>query len=99
MVARQRLLLLTTLVLLGPNAAEAEPPPEAGKAPSLPRPVHADLHGDPLPDGVVSRLGTERLIASELADFTFSADGKRVAYNDREDLCVWEVSSGKQIST
>jgi WD40 repeat protein len=58
--------------------------------------MRADLYGDPLPRGVVARLGTERLIANEQSYLAFSPDGKRVAHNANEDLCVWEVSSGKQ---
>jgi WD40 repeat protein len=99
MCLRHCLFFTTTLVLLAPGKTIAEPPLGADKASSNPlSPRHADLYGDPLPPGVVARLGTERLIANERTYLAFSPDGKRVAaFNGYEDLRVWEVSSGSEI--
>jgi hypothetical protein len=79
------------LVLLGllPGAAHAEPP-AAGKQP------RTDLLGDPLPEPVVARLGTERLCMPVANDLVFSADGKLLAGASSSELRVWEVSTGKE---
>lgn len=77
-------------------------PAAAGNAVKAPAPVaprHFDALGDPLPPGVVVRLGTERLTMSGMAfHLTFSPDGRRLAGSDRaEQLHVWEVDSGKEL--
>jgi WD40 repeat protein len=65
------------------------------------KPIRADRHGDPLPDGVVARLGTPRLWLPDAVCFAFSPDaGLLAAVNSeggvqRVHLC--EVSTGKEL--
>jgi WD40 repeat protein len=84
--------LLLVLFGLLPGAAHAEPP-AARKQP------RTDLLGDPLPEPVVARLGTERLCMPGFpgAEFlAFSADGKLLAGASWSELRLWEVSTGKE---
>src|SRR5438034_385653 len=57
-----------------------------------------DLYGDPLPDGVVARLGSSRLRHAGLSDFVFLPGGKSVlsAGSDRV-LRFWNLTSGLQV--
>jgi WD40 repeat protein len=69
------------------------PPAARGEAPRL------DRYGDPLPHGVVVRLGTERLtLVNDASDLTFSPDGGRLAaYDGEKQIRIWEVRSGKEL--
>jgi WD40 repeat protein len=59
-------------------------------------PPRTDRYGDPLPPGVVSRLGTERLALFEARCLTFSPDGCLLAaLKGDTDLRVWDVATGK----
>jgi WD40 repeat protein len=61
------------------------------------KPVRLDLYGDPLPDGVVARLGTPRLCFGE-SWLAFSPDARLLAigsYHDGVHLC--EVRTGKEL--
>src|SRR5689334_395502 len=72
-------------------------PAAFGDAPKVCEPMRLDRYGDPLPHGVVARLGTERLTLNN-AIFTFSPDGRRLAAHDNNrQLRVWEVDSGKEV--
>src|SRR5262245_43625467 len=77
---------ILALVLLLPNVLAAQP----GK----PR---ADLHGDPLPEGVLARLGTVRLRPGE-PEFRIavSPDGKTLATAEAQTLRFWDLASGKE---
>jgi WD40 repeat protein len=92
------LLFVVTLPLVAGWAVSSEPAPDAkekgaDKAP----PQHTDASGDPLPPGVV-RLGSTRLFHPEANFLTFSPDDKLLASVDSSGgLCVWEVSSGKEL--
>ncbi len=61
--------------------------------------ARADRHGDPLPPGAVTRLGTSRLRHPyEVTDVAFSPDGKAVAacgWYDRARL--WDVGTGRLV--
>src|SRR5262249_33968162 len=81
----------------GPQADEAaEPqPPAAEKAP----PAHADLHGDPLPEGAVARLGTVRFNhGNGLNSLFFSADGKTVVSHGGGVVRTWDAATGRQLA-
>jgi WD40 repeat protein len=65
--------------------------PPAGKA------ARTDLLGDPLPEGIVARLGTERLLLYGANYFAFSGDGRLLAANSDRDLRLWEVASGREV--
>jgi WD40 repeat protein len=86
-----RTLLLTTacvlifLALLTPNGA-ADPP-------------RSDAHGDPLPDGVLARLGTLRWRADGMIVLTaFLPDGKSLLTVSHDCLAqVWERDGGKEL--
>jgi WD40 repeat protein len=85
------------------QAVIAALPQEAGppaREPGQPPPTKArvDRYGDPLPPGVVARLGTERLtLRDRLCHLAFSADGRRLAAHDSEELRVWEVATSKEL--
>ncbi len=75
------------LVLLASSAA--------GEAPE-----GKDLYGDPLPPGVLLRLGTVRLRQPRQEECRpiFSPDGSRLASGGMEDTVrVWEASTGVQL--
>jgi WD40 repeat protein len=58
----------------------------------------ADVFGDPLPPGAVSRLGTGRLrTVGDIFALAFSPDGKRLLSNRTSALQVWEAASGKAL--
>lgn len=58
-----------------------------------------DLHGDPLPEGAIARLGTVRLYhGSELRCLLYSPDGKTViSGGGTETIRFWDVKSGKEV--
>jgi WD40 repeat protein len=71
-----------------PHVAADESPAAQGR----------DLYGDPLPLGVVARLGTQRLTLPRAVFLTFSPDGRLVAaHNGSQSLCVWKVASGREV--
>jgi WD40 repeat protein len=75
------------------RAAEGEPGPDAGAG----KPVRLDLYGDPLPDGVVARLGTPRLCFGQ-AWLAFSPDACLLAIgNPHGGVHLCEVSTGKEL--
>jgi RNA polymerase sigma factor (sigma-70 family) len=79
-----------------PNKREPAAEPPAGKP--APR---VDLHGDPLPPGAVTRLGTLRLRQADgITAFAFSRDGKLLATGGGQEdewLHVWDVETGKLV--
>jgi RNA polymerase sigma factor (sigma-70 family) len=57
----------------------------------------ADLHGDPLPDGAVARLGTLRFRHhGETAALAFTPDGTSLVANTRSFVMVWNAKTGKE---
>jgi WD40 repeat protein len=85
-------LALLCLAFLFEQVAHSDPPPPKN-------PLRLDRYGDPLPPGVVARLGTERLtLADRGSELTFSPDGRRLAtYDHADQLRIWDVSSGKEL--
>ena len=71
------------LLTAGRSAPPASPP---AKAPAPPR---VDIHGDPLPDGAVLRLGTVGFRVPGVAGVGFRPSGELVALTDQLTLHVW----------
>jgi WD40 repeat protein len=72
------------------------------KAPVAPsEKPRTDLHGDPLPEGALARLGTIRWRhASPVAFVAFTPDGKALVTASQHDtIRLWDVDSGKPIRT
>jgi WD40 repeat protein len=82
---RAPLLLLIASLATAPTAA-AEP--------------RLDLHGDPLPEGAIARLGTLRL-RHPLADhISYTPDGRELITSGDDGMVrVWEAASGKLLHT
>jgi WD40 repeat protein len=75
-------------------AAQAPVDPPA-PAPDRPR---LDRHGDPLPPGVVARLGTVRFrVADEVQALAFAPDGKTLAVASYGGLAVFDTANGKRV--
>lgn len=90
---------LCCLALLTLQALCGEPPTaKTTGAPREDNPKRTDRYGDPLPPGVVARLGTERLTLARAIFLTFSPDGRCVAaHNGSGQLRIWEAASGKEL--
>ncbi len=58
-------------------------------------PARLDRFGDPLPPGVLVRLGTVRFHRCDCA--AYSPDGKLVVTGDRDGTHVWDAATGKKI--
>src|SRR5262245_53208383 len=61
-----------------------------------------DTHGDPLPAGAISRLGSLRWYHSDLLTaVAFSPDGKALATaaGTGSTIRLWEIPSGKPLQT
>src|SRR5262249_19727521 len=54
-----------------------------------------DRFGDPLPPGVLARLGTVRFHRCGCA--AYSPDGKTIATADRDEVNLWEVATSRKI--
>ncbi len=58
-------------------------------------PVHLDRFGDPLPPGVLVRLGTVRFHHCNCA--AYSPDGKIIATADSEEVNLWDVATTRKM--
>ncbi len=78
--------VLAGMVILAPTRA-ADPP-------------RTDVHGDPLPDGVIARLGTVRWRAGSAITLTaFLPDGKSLLTVNQDSIAqVWDRDTGKELS-
>src|SRR5689334_3913066 len=67
--------------------AQIQPPPvpkRAAEAPVDAKAIRVDSYGDPLPEGVRSRVGSSRLRQGDYVDsLAYSPDGKIIASNGR----------------
>ncbi len=76
--------------------AEANPTNAESTKPKQPR---LDLHGDPLPEGALARLGTVRMRHGHpISGAVFSSDGKSILASDLySGVHVWDVAEGKEV--
>jgi len=75
------------------SAAKAADRPEREAA----KPARTDYYGDPLPDGVLARMGTVKL-RHQNAHITFSADGRTLMSAGMDGAVQsWDVTAGKQV--
>src|SRR5690349_11605688 len=97
---RTGMLLLGCLTLLAGSltppllgAAEGQPGPKEM------RPGRTDRHGDPLPEGALSRLGTVRLRhAGKVNQLAFLAGGRVLASLGEDNVYhVWEAATGREL--
>ncbi len=89
------------------HPAQAAGPADAKAAKAAPdakpaAPTLTDRHGDPLPAGAVTRLGTVRLRHKNTSGqtFVFSPDGKTLFTGGNDGkIRLWEVATGKPLRT
>jgi WD40 repeat protein len=70
------------------------------QAPNSPAPSEktTDAEGEPLPVGVLARLGTTRWRhRSNITGSALSQDGKRLATASSESVAVWDLATGKAL--
>jgi WD40 repeat protein len=92
------LALVTGLTL---SHAYAEPkdalPPASRNAARAETPARTDLYGDPLPPGVVARLGSVRLRdLNNFFAFAFSPDSRTVAAGNQH-AALWDLQTGRRL--
>src|SRR5262249_25949919 len=57
-----------------------------------------DLHGDGLPKGAITRLGTLRFRHGDaIASVAFSPDGKRILSHSFGSIVLWDAPTGKEL--
>src|SRR5262245_3971913 len=84
-------------VLTSQPAAD-QPRPVSAKPVARDRQPTTDLHGDPLPDGAVARLGTVRFNHGDgLNVLHFSPDGKTVLSEGGGFIRLWAAATGKEL--
>jgi WD40 repeat protein len=98
-LARVKLGLILLLGVVATAIGAGRPPaaqPEAGaKDTGAQKPARTDRHGDPLPEGVLARLGTLRLRAVG-AQVALSPDGKIIlTLTKGRHLKLWDADTGK----
>lgn len=91
---RDRLVLAIFLVFTLVSSAPGQP-----NLSDQSRPLRLDCFGDPLPAGVVARLGTVRLRHADLVNsVVFCPDGKTIASASCDGtIHLWEVTTGKEV--
>ncbi|HEY7156078.1 MAG TPA: sigma-70 family RNA polymerase sigma factor, partial [Gemmataceae bacterium] len=92
--------LLIPAALVSPVAVSEAPPPTAPPAADKAKPVRVDDYGDPLPDGVIRRLGTLRFRhgGRVIHRLLLTPDGKTLISSDyygSRKVCVWELATGR----
>src|SRR4051794_8586133 len=93
---RNRTWLVATLSII--VGATLVPTASGQDATPLAKDARLDAFGDPLPEGVLYRLGTPRLRHYALSSVEFSGNGKYLYSISRaSDMRVWDAGSGKLI--
>jgi RNA polymerase sigma factor (sigma-70 family) len=60
--------------------------------------VRLDQYGDPLPPGVIARMGTARFHHSnQVNSVAYSPDGKTVISTTFHEVCIWDAATGKEL--
>ncbi len=89
------------LVQRGPaaEAPEDTPPVAAARRGDADKTqIRMDAQGDPLPNGAIARLGSQRLRhAGGIALLTFTPDGKRLVSQGSDGVRVWDAATGKEL--
>jgi WD40 repeat protein/beta-lactamase regulating signal transducer with metallopeptidase domain len=84
---------------VGPLHSATDDPAAADGRAEAKRPPTADQHGDALPAGVLTRLGTTRLRhAADVTFVSFGPDGKTLVTAARDGTVrLWELATGKEV--
>jgi WD40 repeat protein len=94
---------LLTLAFLTASAGNqilaAEPDAKGQKPADEKKQVRTDRYGDPLPEGAIARLGSERLRhGGTVTHVAFSPNGKILASTGQDWLIrLWDPASGKEV--
>lgn len=78
---------------LPPQAKATAAPPQANRQVPQPR---RDLYGDPLPDGVLANMGTQRLRHSNARRIVFDASDKTlISVGQDQTVRFWDCATGR----
>jgi RNA polymerase sigma factor (sigma-70 family) len=79
-----------------PQPEAKTPAPPAGNTAQAKAPPRFDLYDDPLPEGVLARMGTERLRHPLALRLVFAADGKTlISAGQDQTVRFWDLATGK----
>jgi RNA polymerase sigma factor (sigma-70 family) len=84
----------------GEKQVQSQKPAENRQPKTDGQQMKVDLHGDPLPEGAVARLGTVRFRhAGAVRAVAFSPDGKLLAASsdDKNMVVLWDRGSGRKL--
>jgi RNA polymerase sigma factor (sigma-70 family) len=81
-------------------APQVKPPEKVAEQPqaAAEKKARLDVHGDPLPEEALARLGTVRWRHGGMIEYlAFTPDGKTLVSQGRDALRFWDVATGKQV--
>ncbi len=85
-------------VLLAPKPEDAAPSTDKPTDKELTPKATADAHGDPLPEGALTRLGTVRFNhGNGMTNLLFSPDGKKILSRSGGWVCLWDAVTGAEL--